>query len=113
MLLRQLDKMARKEGGAVFMLNGNHESLNVCGDYRLLRFSFALSRSEKESPAWSCASPESPAEIVYSRLSYTARYVTAGAFVEAAMAAGLKNEQAEVWENQLRARVRLYSPGNK
>jgi hypothetical protein len=27
------------------------------------------------------------------------------------MAAGLKGEQAENWENQLRARVRLYSPG--
>jgi len=72
MLLRQLHKMAEKDGGAVYMLNGNHESLNVCGDYR---------------------------------------YVTAGAFLEAAMAAGLKDEQAEQWENQLRARVRLYSPG--
>mmetsp|Transcript_29616 Transcript_29616/g.70576 ORF Transcript_29616/g.70576 Transcript_29616/m.70576 type:complete len:350 (-) Transcript_29616:883-1932(-) len=72
MLLRQLHKMAQIEGGAVYMLNGNHESLNVCGDYR---------------------------------------YVTAGAFLEAAMAAGLKDEQAQIWENQLRARVRLYSPG--
>lgn len=72
MLLRQLHKMAKKDGGAVYMLNGNHESLNICGDYR---------------------------------------YVTAGAFLEAAMAAGLKGEQAENWENQLRARVRLYSPG--
>mmetsp|Transcript_40074 Transcript_40074/g.100821 ORF Transcript_40074/g.100821 Transcript_40074/m.100821 type:complete len:131 (-) Transcript_40074:503-895(-) len=72
MLLRQLHKMAQKDGGAVYMLNGNHESLNICGDYR---------------------------------------YVTAGAFLEAAMAAGLKGEQAENWENQLRARVRLYSPG--
>ena len=34
MLLRQLHKMAQKDGGAVYMLNGNHESLNVCGDYR-------------------------------------------------------------------------------
>ena len=38
MLLRQLHKMAQKEGGAVHMLNGNHESLNVCGDYRLVSF---------------------------------------------------------------------------
>eukprot|EP00878_Enallax_costatus_P003063 GHUV01003262.1.p1 GENE.GHUV01003262.1~~GHUV01003262.1.p1 ORF type:complete len:197 (+),score=20.82 GHUV01003262.1:162-752(+) len=33
-LLRQLDQQARLEGGAVYMLNGNHESLNVCGDFR-------------------------------------------------------------------------------
>ena len=34
MLLRELDAQAREEGGAVYMLNGNHESLNVCGDFR-------------------------------------------------------------------------------
>jgi hypothetical protein len=33
-LLRDLDVQARKAGGAVYMLNGNHESLNVCGDFR-------------------------------------------------------------------------------
>ncbi|KAG2442518.1 hypothetical protein HXX76_002604 [Chlamydomonas incerta] len=33
-LLRYLDTEARKQGGAVYMLNGNHESLNVCGDFR-------------------------------------------------------------------------------
>ncbi|EFJ51968.1 hypothetical protein VOLCADRAFT_87011 [Volvox carteri f. nagariensis] len=33
-LLRYLDSEARKCGGAVYMLNGNHESLNVCGDFR-------------------------------------------------------------------------------
>lgn len=34
MLLRDLDRQARAAGGAVVMLNGNHESLNVCGDFR-------------------------------------------------------------------------------
>lgn len=34
MLLRELDSQARRQGGAVYMLNGNHESLNVCGDFR-------------------------------------------------------------------------------
>lgn len=33
-LLRALDQQARKHGGAVYMLNGNHESLNICGDFR-------------------------------------------------------------------------------
>ena len=34
MLLRELDRQAQLEGGRVIMLNGNHESLNVCGDFR-------------------------------------------------------------------------------
>lgn len=34
MLLRQLGRQAEAEGGAVHILNGNHESLNVCGDFR-------------------------------------------------------------------------------
>lgn len=34
MLLRQLHRQAQDEGGAVHILNGNHESLNVCGDFR-------------------------------------------------------------------------------
>lgn len=33
-LIRELDRQARFEGGAVYMLNGNHESLNVCTDFR-------------------------------------------------------------------------------
>ena len=34
MLLRELHKQAQAEGGAVYMLNGNHESLNVSGNFR-------------------------------------------------------------------------------
>jgi hypothetical protein len=33
-LLRDLHDQAQSQGGAVYMLNGNHESLNVCGDFR-------------------------------------------------------------------------------
>ncbi|KNA08919.1 hypothetical protein SOVF_158390 [Spinacia oleracea] len=33
-LLRSLDIQARVEGGAVFQVNGNHETMNVEGDYR-------------------------------------------------------------------------------
>jgi hypothetical protein len=32
--LYDLDAQARPHGGALFMLNGNHEALNVCGDFR-------------------------------------------------------------------------------
>ena len=42
-LLRDLDVQARKAGGAVYMLNGNHESLNVCGDFRC---AFSLPRRQ-------------------------------------------------------------------
>lgn len=33
-LLRSLDIQARAKGGAVFQVNGNHETMNVEGDYR-------------------------------------------------------------------------------
>lgn len=33
-LLRELHHQAVEQGGAVYILNGNHESLNVCGDFR-------------------------------------------------------------------------------
>ena len=36
MLLRELHKQAQTEGGAVYMLNGNHESLNVSGNFRYI-----------------------------------------------------------------------------
>eukprot|EP01026_Neomeris_dumetosa_P068565 TRINITY_DN671_c0_g2_i2.p1 TRINITY_DN671_c0_g2~~TRINITY_DN671_c0_g2_i2.p1 ORF type:complete len:430 (+),score=59.12 TRINITY_DN671_c0_g2_i2:22-1290(+) len=34
LLLKELDRQAREQNGAVYMINGNHESLNVCSDYR-------------------------------------------------------------------------------
>lgn len=33
-LLREVGRMAREQGGDVVLLNGNHESLNVAGDFR-------------------------------------------------------------------------------
>lgn len=42
---------------------------------------------------------------------YRFRYVTKGAFYESAIAAGLTNELALNWEDQLKARSELYSPG--
>mmetsp|Transcript_34959 Transcript_34959/g.110439 ORF Transcript_34959/g.110439 Transcript_34959/m.110439 type:complete len:418 (-) Transcript_34959:218-1471(-) len=71
-LLKKLQLEAEAEGGAVYCLNGNHEGLNVAGDFR---------------------------------------YVTAGGFYESALVAGLEQEQAAVWESQIRARVALFQPG--
>lgn len=74
-LLRDLDKQARKQGGAVYMLNGNHESLNVCGDFR---------------------------------------YVTPGAFIEAAEEFGIPREVAtRNWDGCIQARAALYLPGGR
>ena len=33
-LLQKLDKEAKKAGGAVYVMNGNHEVLNISGDFR-------------------------------------------------------------------------------
>jgi hypothetical protein len=74
-LLRDLDKQARAQGGAVYMLNGNHESLNVCGDFR---------------------------------------YVTPGAFIEAAEEFGIPREVAvRNWDGCIQARAALYLPGGR
>lgn len=75
LLLRELDRQARLVGGAVYMLNGNHESLNVAGDFR---------------------------------------YVTPGAFVESAAAAGLPEDVIRSDRNAvLNARWMLYRPGGQ
>ena len=39
------------------------------------------------------------------------RYATRGAFYECALAAGLKGELSLNWDDQLKARIDLYSPG--
>ena len=50
LLLRELDRQARLQGGAVYMLNGNHESLNVCGDFRWLTVALLLSECQSRLP---------------------------------------------------------------
>ncbi len=46
MMLRNLDRLARAQGGAVYMLNGNHESLNIAGDFRCSFRDFRAKGSE-------------------------------------------------------------------
>eukprot|EP00210_Caulerpa_lentillifera_P002342 g2247.t1 len=73
MLLRELHDQAKNHGGGVYTLNGNHESLNVCGNFR---------------------------------------YVTPGAFSESQVVAGMTGKKLSFnWEDQVQARMSLYSPG--
>lgn len=44
-------------------------------------------------------------------LWFWCRYVTPGAFWESAVAFGLTDAEASNWDNQAKARLRLYSPG--
>lgn len=52
MLFRHLARQAEREGGAIHILNGNHESLNVCGDFRCVPKLIAAYRMQA---AWTCA----------------------------------------------------------
>ncbi len=56
MLLRTLDQQARLEGGAVYMLNGNHESLNLCGNFRCAPPSTLIVQKEWPGNARICLS---------------------------------------------------------
>ena len=75
-LLQHLQAQARAEGGDVLLMNGNHESLNVMGDFR---------------------------------------YVTPGGFSESTQvvrqSSGLPDSFGQTWEEQLKSRLALFSPG--
>ncbi len=52
-LLRDLHEQAQQHGGAVYMLNGNHESLNICGDFRWDNKIFRKRQGiRSEAPLW-------------------------------------------------------------
>lgn len=55
LLLRELDRQARQHGGAVFMLNGNHEAINVAGNFR---------RARTQRPPL-CGMPAASARVLY------------------------------------------------
>ncbi len=75
-LLQLLQRQARAAGGDVLLMNGNHESLNVMGDFR---------------------------------------YVTPGGFSESTQvvrqSSGLPDSFGQTWEEQLKSRLALFSPG--
>lgn len=137
LLLRELDRQARQQGGAVYMLNGNHESLNVAGDFRCaagcclhpcakpVRFVAALPPTPAAAvravplaclPAYlrhqpSDAIAQYPASRFPPRLPCS--YVTPGAFFESARAAGLSEADIAAGDQRriLQARWYLYQPG--
>lgn len=55
MLLRQLGRQAEADGGAVHILNGNHESLNVCGDFRCAPAALPTARAITRCLHMSCS----------------------------------------------------------
>lgn len=73
MLLRDMDNQARKVGGAVYMLNGNHESLNICGDYRYVTEGAFL-----ESSTASGLTPKEAANMGLARQARMALYAPGG-----------------------------------
>lgn len=111
LLLRELDRQARQQGGAVYMLNGNHESLNVAGDFRCGaggawvgagrrrgaqrtgRMRTLVHRSKGYCPASghaACTGQRRASALTWCLPLPPARsYVTPGAFFESARAAGL------------------------
>lgn len=136
LLLRELDRQARQQGGAVYMLNGNHESLNVAGDFRWVPDGWAgggwLHRSPEgpllvllHAPAGSCRAaacvaepplrvfPPPPALPPAPLPLLPCSYVTAGAFFESARAAGLSEADIAGGDQRriLQARWYLYQPG--
>ena len=114
MLLRQLGRQAEREGGAVHVLNGNHEGLNVCGDFRCARHVisawhsgvFAAEKGVTTSHHSSCVQFRAFVEVFCG-----CRYVTSGAFTESGMIMGLSGAQLQDLEMLVRARLALYTPG--
>lgn len=109
MLLRQLGRQAEAEGGAVHILNGNHESLNVCGDFRRV---FPHHGVLQCPPV--CVLMLTIGTTLCCRFAsatVTCRYVTRGAFLESAMIMGLPDEDMFDVEKLIRARMSLFCPG--
>ena len=65
MMLRNLDRLARAHGGAVYMLNGNHESLNIAGDFRCDCGTLSLRRKSCNSPPQT-VSEDSTSHVLHS-----------------------------------------------
>jgi Calcineurin-like phosphoesterase len=140
MLLRQLGRQAERDGGAIHILNGNHESLNVCGDFRCATLATSCAHTCianilaaasacvhlcacklhtcRESSLLArifCLIPRFWYGAILSLLVVTVsmrwRYVTSGAFTESGMIMGLSGAQLQDLEMLVRARLALYTPG--
>lgn len=124
-LLRNLDTQARAEGGAVWMINGNHESLNVAGDFRCVcvrplcllgsctSHASILGTTMLQSTRCRTVTSIQPLHAIPADgiIMSACRYATEGGLLESAIMGGLRGVDAHLLPNQRAARMRLFAPG--
>ena len=104
-LLQKLGKAARKEGGDVFVLNGNHEVLNISGDFRYVsRGAFHESMRFSDHLVKLFGKDAVPGR----RRRRSDDDENGG---EADEADDDEEEEIDEWRKQTNARVGLFSPG--
>lgn len=126
-LLRNLDTQARAQGGAVWMINGNHESLNVAGDFRFVTHVYecvggvdqsCTGHGHHHQVAAGHTLQDGDRRTAVVRVSRNesvrmlhCRYATEGGLLESAIMGGLRGVDAHLLPNQRAARMRLFAPG--
>lgn len=93
------------------MLNGNHESLNICGDFRYGTNTSSLIRAAFRQGKLIIYSVSALLLLFLDISLMSCRYVTPGAFIESAMYAGLSESDLKDWSLLAKVRYAVYRPG--